>query len=270
MSYSLLKNTWGIGPETIKTEPIKCLQPWPDCHNKNINSWFCKTLQNGKKSCTPSHKPPSAFGSNDVPFRYSTMEECNSYCNPLPPSYNSFICRTNRNGQKMCVPDQRPPSAFGSKDVPFRYSTIEECNSYCNTLPPSYNSFICRTNMNGQKMCVPDQRPPGGSGSPTDPFRYSTIEECNSYCSNIQPTSYRCTSISGRNQCISDSRRPNNINIFGTIEECTRACNLLPIPKRWSCITSVGAEGICMETDYGEYASQNECINSCNGGSGSG
>ena len=175
MSYSLLKNTWGIGPETIKTEPIKCLQPWPDCHNKNINSWFCKTLQNGEKSCTPSHKPPSAFG---------------------------------------------------SQDVPFRYSTIEECNSYCNTLPPSYNSFICRTNMNGQKMCVPDQRPPGGSGSPTDPFRYSTIEECNSYCSsNIQPTSYRCTSISGRNQCISDSRRPNNTDIFGTIEECINSCN---------------------------------------------
>jgi hypothetical protein len=228
MSYSLLKNTWGVGPDTIKTEPIKCLQPWPDCHNKNINSWFCKTLQNGEKSCTPSHKPPSAFGSNDVPFRYSTMEECNSYCNPLPPSYNSFICRTNRNGQKMCVPDQRPPGGSGSPTDPFRYSTMEECNSYCNPLPPSYNSFICRTNRNGQKMCVPDQRPPSAFGSQDVPFRYSTIEEC------------------------------------------TRACNLLPIPKRWSCINSVGAEGICMETDYGEYASQNECINSCNGGSGSG
>ena len=174
MSYSLFKNTWGTGPETIKTIPIKCPQPWPRCHDKNINSWSCKTL---------------------------------------------------RNGEKKCFPDQRFPGGSGSPTDPFRYPSMEECNSQCNTPSPSYNSFICRTNMNGEKKCFPDQRFPGGSGSPTDPFRYPSMEECN------------------------------------------RACNLLPIPKRWSCI---GSEGICIENDYGEYESQMECINACNGGSGSG
>ncbi|MCB9849198.1 MAG: hypothetical protein H6817_00665 [Phycisphaerales bacterium] len=161
---------------------------------------------------------------------YLVLDDCNSACET-----QRYSCSSEITAFGTCFPDDEGP-----------YRSLEECTNCCGA--PQY-------------QCGAIRNPLGGVGPaciPVEEGQYESFGECADDCPFV---AYRCT-VEG---CVSEVGTIGILqepNVYLTMGECEEKCS------RHTC-TNAGMRGIegigfgCIPDPCGEYATYNDCINSC-------